>query len=181
MTRALPALVFVAVVKCGSAEIIGHVDAGELEEPIIDIAMPDAGPDEAPDAIHEAIDSYTDPGCTALAGGDCNLVAQCTCPAGMYCSFVGGGGSSCDFWEHCSLLSESMALDVGSYCDDWNQCRIGTICYNLSRHSIGYCQEWCLMDEHCSQSGATCSVEPAFDSHDGCIATSIPYKLCTLP
>jgi hypothetical protein len=193
--RALPALLLVAVVGCSSSTITGDpsddsgteagLDAPDgyidvITEPVADIPndMGSEGTDMSPDV-------EPDVGCEGILGGPCNLVGQCRCPesrclAGQYCGYRVGGGS-CFFTEDYSLIHETMVLEEGSYCDDWDQCSVGTTCWNLRRHGFGYCYRWCLTDHDCPREGTTCDVEPLFDAHVGCTASSTPYKFCTLP
>jgi hypothetical protein len=167
LTRALPALVLVAVVGCGSEELAGHADAH------VDLST-------------EVHDMVTEPPCIpGTPGGECNVIEQCGCDTDEYCAVVYAcdlpPGSFCGIKEWCQASRPGTA-DVGERCRSWDDCRPGTTCRITNPLSSRQCYQWCITDDECDGLESACTVSTSTmwwgieSTPDG-----FPYYLCTLP
>ena len=115
----------------------------------------DPDPDTALDSLVDpgvdtAPDPGTDPGCvseTAALGGVCDIMAQCGCPSGHYCTYY-TDFAFCTAWEVCEPGSGGTA-DVGEECDftEAGDCMPGLTC--VYDGPTAHCYKWCLTDADC--------------------------------
>ena len=173
MTRALPALMLVAVVGCGSVEIIGRTDAST-----------DPPPELPADGFH---DPGTSPALPDWA--ECNLVDHRGCRPSEWCEFEAVIGPSyddgCGFEARCTT-SEPGTLEAGDECPrPRRMCSPGVVCHEIELDLGWKCYEWCLSDDDCTQPSSVCDHYadfwaddiPRFCGHQ----RPDPFKLCTLP
>lgn len=123
--------------------------------------------------------SIADETCRPASGdGECNMVNQCGCPGGQWCTWF-PDTEDCTTHEACSSLEEGT-LEVGEDCSGDRRCRPGAACNPPGVTITDVCLEWCLDSSDCSQEGARCTVSATYDITGCADPVELPYRLCTL-
>jgi len=194
MTRALPALVLVAVVGCDCStrgiegtsdmwteDVQPEFDTEPAEDPILDPGHEEASDplidEPEPDPIEEpVVDPLPEPDCyPGTEHGVCNLIDQCGCGEGSWCEvFLVLLPDETVAAELCKSWLPGT-LGIGEVCR-YSGCDPGLICWGPGMSDPPYCYQWCRTTEDCSVEGAECSLR-----HPNWWARDLPYKLCTLP
>lgn len=115
--------------------------------------------------------------CMPAASGQCNMVSQCGCPEGEWCTWF-PDTERCRTHETCTGL-EPGTLEVGDDCSGDGRCRPGATCNPPGVDIPDVCLEWCQENSDCSEAGATCTIEASYDI-PGCEhPVTLPYRLCS--
>jgi hypothetical protein len=139
---------------------------------------PDVDLDPEPDPDPEP-DIESEPGCVPESSeGECNVVDQCGCPPGAYCSW--GQTDSCTLYEYCHFASRGT-VGHGSECDDLNDCAPGHDCIFEDTTRPGLCYKWCRESSECPDP-STCTTEVLYDLLSPCTGeASYPIDACSIP
>jgi len=116
--------------------------------------------------------------CMPAASGECNMVTQCGCSDGEWCTWF-PDTTRCRTHETCSDL-EAGSLEVGEDCSGSGRCRPGTACNPPGVLITDVCLEWCQDVEDCTEEGVACSIEATYDIAGCDEPVTLPYMLCTL-
>jgi hypothetical protein len=121
---------------------------------------------------------------TELDGGECNIVRQCGCPTGQWCTWE-YDLVECGLKEVCTSRSAGTVMP-GMECNYFsNNCEPGSQCAWSGYGSEQVCYEWCIEDTDCSNEGTTCSRLPTAElvpfcgSDPGPRFELVPYLICS--
>ncbi len=174
-------------------DALWDVDDIRVEDSVSDSSISDiftdtiaADPTDSVDTIFDDITLDGD-ACipvTAAIGGSCNIVENCGCAPGSWCSHY-SDLSDCSIVEYCRASLPGI-LSVESDCDTnspESECTPGTVCMTDGPGSPGdpgHCYEYCLSDDDCSIVGRTCSIELDLSLPPPCGSVAAPFHLCAI-
>ncbi len=129
----------------------------EVHDPFLDEPPFELVTDPVPDRIEEEIVRPCEP----LMGGDCGLVDNCNCGAGMACRVQ--VDYLCNLYEACVPDRGTLPTDAACSGDtslDEDPCLPGNICLRSGGPSDYFCFKWCTVNGDCpSNHECTGSVE----------------------